>query len=107
MQSLENVYFGRQRVGSGSCQIIIPGYVVPATGLVHSGFYKEHVSPKYEVLCYSEPCSLLYLAGKVNNLDELRQPHSNVISSTMHYNYSFLINGKHVVIVDTLNFSMS
>ena len=65
MQSLENVYFGRQRVGSGSCQIIIPGYVVPATGLVHSGFYKEHVSPKYEVLCYSEPCSLLYLAGKV------------------------------------------
>ena len=89
MQSLENVYFGRQRVGSGSCQIIIPGYVVPATGLVHSGFYKEHVSPKYEVLCYSEPCSLLYLAGKVNNLDELCLP--QFISPTMHYNYIIIL----------------
>ena len=65
LQSYDNVYFGRQKFKKQEV-VILPGYIVPSTGHIHSGFYrKEIVSPSYEVLCYSEPCSLLYLASKV------------------------------------------
>eukprot|EP00094_Tigriopus_californicus_P011100 TCALIF_10711-PA protein Name:"Protein of unknown function" AED:0.12 eAED:0.14 QI:0/0/0/0.33/1/1/3/0/293 len=62
ISSVEPYYIGRARV---SKNVVIPGYIVPCHGMIHSGYdNREIVKDDYEVLCHNQPCSLKYLAAK-------------------------------------------
>lgn len=62
ISSVEPYYIGRARV---SKNVVIPGYIVPCHGMIHSGYdNREIVKDDYEVLCHNQPCSLKYLSAK-------------------------------------------